>query len=321
METQINQEVDLRKKIIEINSNPELDQVEKSRLIFELLNSENSFDQFIIEKANNDEKESQEEIQHDRHNEPSISYHNKDERILGCSHYPRQANIRASCCGKFYTCRICHDEEEQHKINRYEIREMRCMHCSTIQKIGQFCSNQKCKKRLGKYYCDICHLLTDANKDIFHCKFCNICRVGKESDYKHCLKCGVCINTCILETHTCIENSIRNNCPICIEPMFTSIKPVTPLVCGHYMHLHCLQDYLESNYRCPICSKSLKEDMSEYWNRIDEYMIENQMPEEFKDKTSNIICNDCGKHSKVPYHFIYHKCSNKNCGSYNTTIS
>ena len=244
------------------------------------------------------------------------------EGILGCPHYPRQAKIRAPCCGRFYTCRLCHDAAQEHKIDRYAIKEMMCMHCFEVQPCAQFCRKEGCGKKLAKYYCDICHLFSDADKSIFHCKDCGLCRVGKGLgiDYKHCTKCGSCINLSIFDDHVCLENALHSNCPICAEHMFTSVKPVCILKCGHYMHLQCLDEYTQRDYRCPICKKSLG-DMSNRWRQIDEYMVTNPMPEEYKDKEARILCYDCGDYSTVPYHFVYHKCGHEACGSYNTTLT
>ncbi|CAN0505237.1 unnamed protein product, partial [Ectocarpus sp. 8 AP-2014] len=34
--------------------------------------------------------------------------------------------------------------------------------------------------RASRYYCGICHLFDDApEKDIYHCPYCNVCRLGK----------------------------------------------------------------------------------------------------------------------------------------------
>jgi zinc finger-like protein len=117
------------------------------------------------------------------------SFHDEQKKILGCKHYPRQAKIRAKCCGKFFTCRLCHDEASDHKIDRYATEEMLCMHCFTVQPVGQVCQSEKCNGReLAKYYCGTCRLFSDAEKSIFHCKDCGLCRVGKGLgiDYKHC---------------------------------------------------------------------------------------------------------------------------------------
>jgi len=203
---------------------------------------------------------------------------------------------------------------------RYAIKQMMCMHCFEVQPCGQFCNKKGCEKKLAKYYCDICHLFSDADKSIFHCKDCGLCRVGKGLgiDYKHCTKCGSCINLSIFDDHVCLENALHSNCPICAEHMFTSVKPVCILKCGHYMHLQCLDEYTQRDYRCPICKKSLG-DMSNRWVQIDEYMTQNPMPEEYKDKKAKILCFDCGEYSTVKYHFMYHRCGAGECGSYNTT--
>jgi len=249
------------------------------------------------------------------------SYHDEPKEILGCKHYPRQAKIRAKCCGKFFTCRLCHDEACDHKIDRYATEEMLCMHCFTVQPVGQFCKsdNEKCNGRqLAKYYCGTCRLFSDADKSIFHCKDCGLCRVGKGLgvDYKHCHQCGSCINISIFDDHVCLENALHSDCPICAEYMFTSVKPVCILKCGHYIHLPCLDEYTQQDYRCPICLKSLG-DMSHRWTQLDEYLETNPMPEEYADKMSTVLCYDCGDRTETSFHFLYHKCR---CGSYNTTL-
>jgi len=247
------------------------------------------------------------------------SFHDEPKKILGCKHYPRQAKIRAKCCGKFFTCRLCHDEASDHKIDRYATEEMLCMHCFTVQPVGQFCKSETCNSRqLAKYYCGTCRLFSDAEKSIFHCKDCGLCRVGKGLgiDYKHCHKCGSCINISIFDDHVCLENALHSDCPICAEYMFTSVKPVCILKCGHYIHLPCLDEYTQQDYRCPICLKSLG-DMSHRWTQLDEYLETNPMPAEYRDKLSTVLCYDCGERTETAFHFLYHKCQ---CGSYNTTL-
>ena len=41
-----------------------------------------------------------------------------------------------------------------------------------------------------------------------------------------------------------------------------------------------------------------------------------QMPEEYRDKKMIVMCNDCLKKSRVPFHIVGGKCSS--CRSYNT---
>ena len=252
-------------------------------------------------------------------------YHNEEEGILGCKHYPRQAQIICphEICKKSnnkFTCRLCHDEYiTDHKIDRFKIEEMVCMHCGLQQDIAQNCI--ECKQKLGEYYCDVCHLFSDAEKDIFHCKDCGLCRVGKGLgiDFKHCNKCNSCININVFDTHKCTENGLKSDCPVCGEYMFTSTIDVCLLKCGHYMHKKCLNEYTFHDYKCPICKKSLG-DMSHRWALYDEELITNPMPDEFKDKTQQILCYDCEESNEVPYHFILHKCPEENCGSYNTVL-
>lgn len=40
---------------------------------------------------------------------------------FGCTHYKRNCALVAPCCNKIYTCRLCHDEQEHHKIDRYQV--------------------------------------------------------------------------------------------------------------------------------------------------------------------------------------------------------
>ena len=71
------------------------------------------------------------------------------------------------------------------------------------------------------------------------------------------------------------------------------------------------------NFYCPLCKKSIV-NLTSYWNQIDAVMLTQEMPEEFRDWTADIHCNDCEKKSNTKYHFSYHKC--QECGGYNTVI-
>jgi len=110
----------------------------------------------------------------------SPTYFDEGAGILGCKHYKKNCKIQAACCKMFFTCRRCHDEEIQdHKINRYEIETMMCMFCNTIQPVAQNCMN--CSKSMSRYYCGICKFFDDdADKQIFHCHKCGLCRIGKQ---------------------------------------------------------------------------------------------------------------------------------------------
>lgn len=59
--------------------------------------------------------------------------------------------------------------------------------------------------------------------------------------------------------HICIQNSLKSLCPICMEFLHSSTKPVTFYkICGHPIHAHCLQLTLNSrHYNCVICRTSI----------------------------------------------------------------
>lgn len=80
------------------------------------------------------------------------------------------------------------------------------------------------------------------NREIYHCPYCNLCRVGKGLgvDYFHCMNCNACMSRSLM-VHTCREKSLEDNCPICHEYIFTSCNPVKALPCGHVMHSTCFQ--------------------------------------------------------------------------------
>ncbi|CAH2067293.1 unnamed protein product [Thlaspi arvense] len=245
------------------------------------------------------------------------SYRDPQGLIFGCMHYKRNCKILAPCCDQLFTCIRCHDEEADHSVDRKQIKKMMCMKCLLIQPIGENCSNTSCKISMGKYFCKICKLHDDERK-IYHCPYCNLCRVGKGLgiDYFHCMKCNACMSRLLVE-HVCREKCLEDNCPICNEYIFTSSSPVKALPCGHLMHSTCFQEYTCSHYTCPVCSKSLG-DMQVYFSMLDALLAEEKMPDEYSNKTQVILCNDCGRKGNAPYHWLYHKCTS--CGSYNSRV-
>jgi len=131
----------------------------------------------------------------------------------------------APCCGRVYTCRQCHDEAEDHVMDRYAVREMRCMRCGVAGSVGPQCSS--CNVPVSRYYCDICHLLDDTpGRDIYHCPFCNVCRRGKGLgvDFFHCMRCNSCMSMGLFRRHKCRENALESDCPVCHEHLFESAQ-------------------------------------------------------------------------------------------------
>ncbi|KAF0708639.1 hypothetical protein AaE_013128 [Aphanomyces astaci] len=141
---------------------------------------------------------------------------------------------------------------------------------------------------------------------------------GLGVDYFHCDKCNACMSI-TLKKHKCVERSLESDCPICHVYMFTSTTPVMFLPCGHCMHVACYEDYTQTNYICPLCSKSLG-DMRAYFARIDDLLSHEQMPVEYQDYRSQIYCSDCERKSETKFHFVYHKCQHDECKSYNTKV-
>ncbi|KAK7420155.1 hypothetical protein QQZ08_010511 [Neonectria magnoliae] len=235
---------------------------------------------------------------------------------LGCQHYERNVKLQCFTCKKWYTCRFCHDANEDHNLVRRETKNMLCMICATPQKASHVCIG--CGEIAAHYYCNICKLWENRqNRSIYHCNDCGICRrgMGLGKDFFHCKTCRACISTSIESSHKCIERSTDCDCPICGEYMFTSPRPVVFMPCGHSIHKRCYDQHMKVSYKCPICNKSLTNMESQFRN-LDAAIQSQPMPPEFSDTTAIILCNDCSGKSTVRYHWLGLKCSI--CRSYNT---
>ncbi|KAJ4832104.1 hypothetical protein Tsubulata_028051 [Turnera subulata] len=271
----------------------------------------------------------------------------------GCEHYRRRCKIRAPCCNQVFPCRHCHNEatsslsnaKDRHEIVRHEVTQVICSLCNTEQQVSQVCNT--CGVKMGEYFCDVCKFYDDdASKDQFHCDGCGICRlvikvslpklpgpgvkVGGRENFFHCEKCvcvpGSCYTVSLRDNHSCIENSMKNYCPVCYEYLFDSVKHAIVMNLIGYIKFSSLR------YRCPICSKTVL-DMSDFWQLLDREVRQHcgsrsvgvnfvikvieavQMPQEYQYEV-RILCNDCNDTSKVAFHIVGHKCSH--CGSYNT---
>nr|AEE62148.1 unknown [Dendroctonus ponderosae] len=107
-------------------------------------------------------------------------------KTVGCAHYKRKSKFVTPCCQKVYTCRFCHDENENHTMNRKEVTELICTVCYIRQPVKADCEN--CGVRFGKYVCLECNLFDDEEKNQFHCQGCGICRIGGAERFFHCKK-------------------------------------------------------------------------------------------------------------------------------------
>ena len=162
---------------------------------------------------------------------------------------------------------------------RYATQEMLCMHCKKIQPVAQFCNSEECAgRKLSHYYCDYCKFHdNDSAKHIYHCPDCKICRIGKGLgvDRFHCKTCDTCLvrtsllyfcywivsnlkyilpPLCITQSlhameHKCIPDSMKSNCPICGQYLFSSRDPLTVMNCGHPIHRMYTLLYLKIHTR------------------------------------------------------------------------
>lgn len=239
----------------------------------------------------------------------------------GCKHYLRRCKIVAPCCKEAFSCRLCHDDvkdnvptpiKERHTIDRFKVERVICTNCEKEQDVKKFCED--CGTLFGNYFCEICRLYDDVDKDQFHCEKCGVCRVlGSKS--VHCDTCNICISEEGKDNHRCLDAK-GTNCPVCMENLFDSVILTVSMKCGHRIHNRCLMDMLNANsYKCPLCSVSVV-DLSEYNQLMDQEVAMNQMPEQYRDQKVKILCNECGEKSEADFHFIGHKCLK--CGSYNT---
>ena len=299
-------EVDIKKRIFEINK-LNIPQIEKSKMIFAILNP----------------PKKKKEIKN----------------VLYCKHYKKYNYIVSKCCNKVYPCRLCHDENENHQIDRHDIDYIKCDFCKSFQKKNSACQNKDCYKfdKPHKYYCDKCNLWTDTcddayvtlnsilinniniNKNYYHCNKCGICRIGKKENYIHCDKCNLCLKKDIYEKHACKINMTDQQCPICLKNIWNTVnQSINVLKCGHSIHTECFKEAIKShNYYCSLCKKSIV-DLTQYWEMVDEHLNNQTMPDEYNNWTSDILCNECETKSTTKYDFVYHKCIN--CSGFNTVL-
>uniref|UniRef100_T1J6Q6 RING finger and CHY zinc finger domain-containing protein 1 n=1 Tax=Strigamia maritima TaxID=126957 RepID=T1J6Q6_STRMM len=179
--------------------------------------------------------------------EPQVRY--------GCEHYTRRCQLVAPCCKNVYTCRICHDNNEDHILPRRNVKEVSCLICFKVQKVKYYCEN--CGTNFGKYFCDICNLFDDEDKDQFHCDGCGLCRVGGRKNYFHCKKCDLCLTINLVNNHSCVERASRISCPICVEDIHSSTEPIKVPSCGHLLHQKCYDEMTKKGSNlCPTCQQS-----------------------------------------------------------------
>ncbi|KAL3154779.1 hypothetical protein ABBQ38_011325 [Trebouxia sp. C0009 RCD-2024] len=256
--------------------------------------------------------------------ESALNLANREKGEHGCTHYRRRCKLVTPCCGEVFWCRHCHNEaksqneadpKNRHELDRKMVKELVCALCDTRQPVSQQC--QQCHVAFGAYTCMDCVFFDDeVEKKQFHCGECGICRVGGRERFFHCKTCGCCYDKRMQGNHVCVENSMKQNCPVCFEFLFDSVRPTAVLNCGHTIHETCLLSMRENRQMsCPICMKSY-EDMTSVWRHMEAEIAVTPMPQEYANWKVDVLCNDCNMPSKVQFHILGLKCSH--CCSYNT---
>jgi len=323
-------DIEKRKRIIEITNDKNILSHEKNRLIQELMTS----------KLKNIKIE--------------------------CNHYEKKCNnFYFECCDTYYDCHRCHNENSE--CIEYKIKFITCSECYTKQNISNICiscniefSNCYCSKCLiwtskKIHHCDKCKICRiGSEEELYHCDSCCICFEKKNMIDHKCVK--IPFNSQI--------------CSYCLESTFTSQESSIVIKCGHIVHLKCLENAKKNNnYKCPNCRKSLY-DMKLLWNNLRNNIEMQPMPSEFfeikigdivntkygdfiinniteenicegefikwkkkdcsnvkgflnrenlkKNTKVKILCNDCDLESMNEFHFIGVECIL--CNSFNTTI-
>ncbi|KAG9406996.1 hypothetical protein AC1031_001621 [Aphanomyces cochlioides] len=190
---------------------------------------------------------------------------------MSCDHYERGCFLLAECCKEWFPCRLCHNEEKEHEMDRHAVKQVRCRKCRHEQEPQQKCS--KCNFNFGNYFCRVCNLFDHKGdeKAIFHCDKCGICRVGGRENYFHCDKCSGCYPESRRQKHKCINGAMLQECCICFEDMFNSHEGPMVLGCGHVLHSSCWNTMLQySRFECPWCRDSFIPSGDEVENQNEE---------------------------------------------------
>ena len=239
--------------------------------------------------------------------------------LQSCNHYKRMCSLVCPTCEEVWPCRICHDDARDHALPRSQVSVVVCRKCGLRQSPGREC--EECGVQFAKYACLQCNLFDDDGDELgyFHCDDCGICRRGGRENFFHCSRCNMCMSNAMRNNHKCIQDNLSQNCPICMDYLFESREPVSVMKCGHTIHTSCMKDMLQSGgSTCPLCLQSVV-DMSNYNLVLRRSVGATQMPEEYRDVTCEILCNDCTRYSTVLYHVLGLECPE--CGSFNTRRS
>lgn len=245
-----------------------------------------------------------------------------ENKKYGCSHYDRGCMLLCPECDEYFWCRHCHndkyedhlDPKKSHRLEREKVITIKCGECEKEQDISNECI--ECGLNFGNYYCEKCRFYDNVCKGQFHCDKCGICRVGGKENYFHCDRCNACLSIKMKGKHKCINETLKMNCPVCLDYLMDSTESSNILQCGHSIHKKCQEQLLKSGQtKCPLCNQSMV-DMKSQWDNLDYIINMTEMPDIYKDWEVKILCSDCNKESTNIYHIFGIKC--KECEGYNT---
>lgn len=334
---------DIRKRMLEINSNPELSSDNKRKLCQEVMTGKMNTIHMCIQI-------------------------NQGNHANNCEHFTtgvkQCSQFKFDCCNTVYPCKKCH----KNKCDKSPlISTISCLNCNLEQEPSNVCI--RCNIQFSKNYCNKCRIWTD--KNIRHCESCGCCRVIHEDappdlQLYHCHVCNMCSYD--KQSHICVGYNLKEqNCSVCDVSVYNSILSNYILPCKHILHADCVNKMLTHNqFKCPICRKSMI-DMNINWMQIRNSIISQPMtncnfplnigdmaispngqflindklikngksycsgnlilesqiiPTIFlesslqKDLSTEIYCNDCNTESIQDFHFLGLECVN--CGSFNT---
>ena len=43
---------------------------------------------------------------------------------------------QAPCCEKYYNCRFCHNDKEDHELDRKTVQRIKCLQCGSCQSVS-----------------------------------------------------------------------------------------------------------------------------------------------------------------------------------------
>jgi len=261
---------DLRDKIKNIKSDPNLNQNEKNLKIQELMMGKftNLLESNLVSNINK-----------------------------SCNHYNKNCyKFYFDCCKIYDPCIRCHKERKScnETLLLNKVKTISCVECDKEQECSEYCSN--CFIKFAKNYCSICKLWTDDN--ITHCSSCNICLKGKKEELFHCEICQACFYVDDKLNHKCSKYSYKDQtCVICNEAIFFSNNTIQKFNCDHLIHSKCKEEFDKNNlYKCPRCKKSCLPNMELYWENIRTQIEFNPMPRDmFPLNPEDIVDSPYGK--------------------------